>query len=153
MLDNVRGTIEAIPADERWGSLCLFGEWFGGRPYENQHTFTAVRVDDQAVVLNFDDGETLTVWNPAGVSVTEDGLRIAERLASDWNGSTTDEPRRRRTATRSIIGSIAMVGSASRTQPTGTSLTIGPIFRWTPSRSSRLSANRVVVTSGVIRAH
>ena len=86
MLDSVREAIAAIPADERWGSLCLFGEWFGGRPYENQHTLTAVRVDDGAVVLNFDEGETLTVWNPARVSVTEDGLRIARasRVRLEW---------------------------------------------------------------------
>jgi hypothetical protein len=35
MLDDAARAIEAVPASDRWGSLCFFGEWFGGRRYES----------------------------------------------------------------------------------------------------------------------
>ena len=86
MLEGVRNTIESIPLTDRWGTLCFFGEWFGGRPYDNQHTLTDVRADEDAVVLSFDEGDTLTVWDPVGVSVADDGLHIsqASRLRWEW---------------------------------------------------------------------
>jgi hypothetical protein len=84
MADDVRGAIVAIPAAERWGSLRFFGEWFGGRPYDSQHTLTDVLGDNSALVLSFDGGETLTIWKPTGVSVADDGLRIARAARVRW---------------------------------------------------------------------
>ncbi|MGH3023247.1 MAG: hypothetical protein ACRDNI_06285, partial [Gaiellaceae bacterium] len=51
---------------------------------DNQHTLSGVSGDDKAIVLSFDAGETLTTWNPAGVSVAEDGLRIARASRVRW---------------------------------------------------------------------
>jgi len=83
MLDEVARTIETMPEAERWGSLCFFGEWFG-RPYDNQHAITSVRIENDSVVLSFDEGEKLAVWGPAGVSVAADGLRIAQARRVRW---------------------------------------------------------------------
>jgi hypothetical protein len=84
MLDEVRHAIDSMPEAERWGSLCFFGEWFGGRPYENQHALTSVQLEDNSVVLGFDGGETLSVWEPSGVAVTVHGLRIARATRVKW---------------------------------------------------------------------
>jgi hypothetical protein len=80
MADDVREAIEAMPDAERWGSLCFFGEWFGGRPYDGQHTLTRVSGDENEL----DEGETLAIWNPAGASVAKDGLRIARASRVRW---------------------------------------------------------------------
>ena len=84
MHGEVQRALEAMPASERWGSLCFYGEWFGGRPYENQHTLTDVDGDESSTAMSFDEGETLTVWDPAGVSVADDGLRIARASRVRW---------------------------------------------------------------------
>ena len=73
-----------MPASERWGALCFFGEWFGGRPYDNQHTLTDLSGDEDYVLLTFDEGETLGVSDPQGVSVVDDGLRIARASRVRW---------------------------------------------------------------------
>jgi hypothetical protein len=86
MPNEVATAIEAMPASQRWGSLCFYGEWFGGRPYDNQHTLTGVEGDEALVILSFDEGETLAVENPRRVTVSEDGLRIgrASRVRWEW---------------------------------------------------------------------
>jgi hypothetical protein len=83
MASDVRTAVDTIPASERWGSLCFYGEWFG-RPYDNQHRLTDVRGDEGSVVLSFDQGETLAVENPIAVSVSDDGLRIAHASRVRW---------------------------------------------------------------------
>lgn len=93
MSSGVVRAVEAIPESDRWGGLCLFGEWFGGRPMENHHTLSAVRSDANAVVLTFDGGETLTVWDPAEVSVSPEGLRIARASRVRWEWFYYGRPR------------------------------------------------------------
>lgn len=53
---------------------------------ENHHTLDNVRADANVVVLTFDQGETLTVWDPAEVSISPEGLRIAlaSRVRWEW---------------------------------------------------------------------
>jgi len=93
MSGGARSAIEAIPTPERWGALCFYGEWFGGRPHENQHTLTDVLGDDALLVLSFDQGETLRVENPTGISVTEEGLRIAQASQVRWEWFYYGRPR------------------------------------------------------------
>jgi hypothetical protein len=42
------------------GSLRVFGDWFG-RPMDNIHTAVTVRSQGDVLVIEFDEGETLTV--------------------------------------------------------------------------------------------
>ena len=53
------------------GSLRFFGDWFGGRPYENVHRLTRVEAQEDSLILRFDAGELLTVWQPQGLEVRE----------------------------------------------------------------------------------
>lgn len=78
------GAVEALLAANHCGSLRFYGEWFGGRPYENQHTLADAKCDENTLVLTFDDRETLTVRDPDGVTVTEDGVRVANASAVRW---------------------------------------------------------------------
>ena len=93
MADGVRAAIDAIPADKRWGALCFFGEWFGGRPYDGQHDLTNVEGGNQVVVLGFDRGETLTIWNPGGVSWADDGLHVARASRVRWEWFSYGRPK------------------------------------------------------------
>lgn len=71
-------------ANERYGSFRFYGEWFGGRAYENQHTLTSVHGDEHRLVLGFDEQETLTVDDPMGVLVVREELRIARASRVRW---------------------------------------------------------------------
>lgn len=68
------------------GSLCVFGDIFGGR-IDNIHTIVGVHaLDKDCLVLDFDGGESLRVWNPAGVkaSAAEFVIRDATRVRWEW---------------------------------------------------------------------
>jgi hypothetical protein len=62
----------------------FFGEWFGGRPYDGQHELINVEGDNKVVVLSFDQGETLTIWDPGRVSSADDGLHVASASRVRW---------------------------------------------------------------------
>lgn len=72
LLPNVRG-----------GSLCIFGEWFGGRP-DNWHEVTEAAAEGDALIVRFNERETLTVVRPRGVTVTEDEFRIERADVVRW---------------------------------------------------------------------
>lgn len=78
-------TIRVALADLPRDSLRFFGEWFGGRR-DNVHTVVGVASDDDVLRLEFDEGETLTVWNPKGITATQATLLIedATRLRWEW---------------------------------------------------------------------
>jgi hypothetical protein len=66
------------------GALRFFGEWFGGRPYENVHWLESASSADDSLVIRFDSG-ILRVWEPRGlelrVPVDYSRLRDAPRLS------------------------------------------------------------------------
>ena len=75
----------AIPNIKR-GSLAVFGDIFGGR-IDNIHWIVGVWVNaDGSVTILFNEGETLTVWDPAGFRVSRDEFRIdhASRVRWEW---------------------------------------------------------------------
>jgi hypothetical protein len=67
------------------GTLRFFGDWFG-RPWDNDHQVVHARSTVDTLVLRLDGDETLTVWNPAGLTATESALRIevAARVRFEW---------------------------------------------------------------------
>jgi hypothetical protein len=77
----IRSALSVLPRD----SLRFFGEWFGGRR-DNAHRLTGVTAVDDVLRLSFDNGETLTVWSPTGVTATPAAFRIqdAARLRWEW---------------------------------------------------------------------
>lgn len=85
--DDVAATLAAALArgEDVGGSLCVFGDWFG-KPLDNWHRLVGVRVVEAALVLAFDEGEVLSVWEPRGLEVTPPGfvIRTATRVRWEW---------------------------------------------------------------------
>lgn len=83
---EIAGDLAArIPALKS-GSLSVFGDIFGGR-IDNIHVIVGARaVDRDCLVLDFDGGETLRIWNPDGVtaSAAEFNIRDATRVRWEW---------------------------------------------------------------------
>ena len=61
---------QLIPYVKR-GSLVVFGDIFGGR-IDNIHTVTAAGAlgDPERLIVEFDEGETLEVWDPGNATVS-----------------------------------------------------------------------------------
>ena len=78
---EICSAIPVLPRD----SLRFFGEWFGGRR-DNIHTITGATASNDALVVHFDEDETLTVWNPSGIVATATIFPIedAARLRWEW---------------------------------------------------------------------
>jgi len=75
----------AIPNIKR-GSLAVFGDIFGGR-IDNIHRIVGARANpDESLTILFDDDETLTVWDLAGLTVSAQEFRIqrASRVRWEW---------------------------------------------------------------------
>jgi hypothetical protein len=63
----------------------MYGEWFG-QPYDNFHTLVEVEAAGDELRLRFDEGETLSVWDPREVVLSSDVFRIggASRVRWEW---------------------------------------------------------------------
>ncbi len=83
---EIAGDLAArIPALKS-GSLSVFGGIFGGR-IDNIHVIVSAQaVDEDCLVLDFDGGETLRIWNPDRVTATaaEFKVRDATRVRWEW---------------------------------------------------------------------
>jgi hypothetical protein len=64
----------ALP-DLKRGTLRMFGDWFG-RPWDNLHTIVAAEAEENCLILHFDEGETLRVWEPGGDEADASLFRI-----------------------------------------------------------------------------
>jgi hypothetical protein len=71
----------------RRGSLVVFGDIFGGR-IDNIHTVIAARTlgDPERLLVEFDEGETLEVWDPgsAMISSGEFSISTAAKVRWEW---------------------------------------------------------------------
>lgn len=67
------------------GSLCIFGNWFG-RPLDNFHQITGFSCISGILTLTFDEGETLTVWEPRDIAIEQNSFRIqyAHHVRWEW---------------------------------------------------------------------
>jgi hypothetical protein len=81
----VRDSILGALPDLKGGTLRIWGDWFG-RPHDNYHRVTGATVDGESVTIGFDQGETLTVWRPAGCEIDAARFRIldADRVRWEW---------------------------------------------------------------------
>lgn len=73
--------------DVKRGSLAVFGDIFGGR-IDNIHSVRAARAvgAPERLVVEFDDDETLEVWDPADweISATAFRIRHASKVRWEW---------------------------------------------------------------------
>jgi hypothetical protein len=67
------------------GTLRICGEWFG-RPYDNIHTIIGANTRDDALVISFDQGETLVIEHPDQAVFDARTFRIgsATRVRWEW---------------------------------------------------------------------
>lgn len=69
------------------GTLRFWGEWFG-RPMDNYHIIVNVQYNPQenSLTLTFNEGETLTVWNPVNINSnpSEFYIRSASKIKWQW---------------------------------------------------------------------
>ena len=67
------------------GTLRIWGEWFG-RPFDNIHRIVAANADGDRLILEFNEGETLTIFEPDGVTCTENNffVHVATRVRWEW---------------------------------------------------------------------
>jgi hypothetical protein len=75
------------------GSLCFYGHWFG-RPYDNYHQleFTTFDSTTNILTLNFNEKETLTIFNPQDISEFEDKLTIGLADKINWKWFSYGKP-------------------------------------------------------------
>jgi hypothetical protein len=64
----------------------MFGDWFG-RPMDNVHRVIDASADGDRLILTFNEGETLTIWNPSGYSTSGKtvGIADADRVRWEWH--------------------------------------------------------------------
>lgn len=67
------------------GTLRFWGEWFG-RPMDNYHIIVDVQFNAQenTLILIFNEGETLTVWNPVNINSNSSELYIRRATKIRW---------------------------------------------------------------------
>jgi hypothetical protein len=79
--------ISRLIPDVKRGSLVVFGDIFGGR-IDNIHIVTSVHADSEPerLVIDFNEGETLEVWDPGDASISSREFRIstAARVRWEW---------------------------------------------------------------------
>ena len=77
------------------GSLCFYGEWFG-RPYDNCHFITSYTYEDYKLIIHFNEGEVLTIFDPKGIINREDCFIVESAFEVIWQwysygGEKTEE--------------------------------------------------------------
>jgi hypothetical protein len=67
------------------GTLRFWGVWFG-RPYDNFHRIAACEHNRETLRLRFNEDEQLTMWSPAGLTLSSSVFQIkeAERVLWEW---------------------------------------------------------------------
>jgi hypothetical protein len=77
--DRMQRAIPKVPS----GSLRFWGEWLG-RPYDSWHTLISCRSEQNVLRLCFDQGETLSVWAPDGLTIDRSTFRISDSYRVRW---------------------------------------------------------------------
>lgn len=74
----------ALEQNVRSGSLRTFGCWFG-RPMDNYHVSKNASFDGETLKIEFEDGETLEVWNPSDLVIDGITLKIQKAKKVKWS--------------------------------------------------------------------
>jgi hypothetical protein len=65
------------------GTLRFYGEWFG-RPYDNYHKILECSFDDGLLIIKFDAGEFIKIWNPKNIILKDNELIIKESTCVEF---------------------------------------------------------------------
>ena len=68
------------------GNIRVFGDWFGGRPFDNLYFIRAVEADGDSLRFVLDGPSILTIYSPRGLTIDRHGLRIedASSVRLEW---------------------------------------------------------------------
>jgi hypothetical protein len=84
---TIAAEILRLLSEVRSGSLAVFGDIFGGR-IDNIHVVVSARVagESRCLIIEFDQGESLEVWDPQDATMTAREFRIrrASRVRWEW---------------------------------------------------------------------
>ncbi len=65
------------------GTLRTWGAWFG-RPYDNCHAIVQAKAENGLLTIEFNEGETLQVWEPTTATIDLNTFRIADAQRVRW---------------------------------------------------------------------
>ena len=65
------------------GSLRFWGAWFG-RPYDAFHTIVKCEAEKGVLRVFFNEGETLSVWSPSGLTINSSTFRNSHADCVRW---------------------------------------------------------------------
>ncbi|WP_017754960.1 hypothetical protein [Calidifontibacillus oryziterrae] len=65
------------------GTLRFYGEWFG-RPYDNYHKILECSFNDGILIIKFDAGELIKIWNPNKIIFNHKELTIKESICVEF---------------------------------------------------------------------
>ena len=82
--DLAEEILRRVP-DVKRGSLVVFGDIFGGR-IDNIHIVTSAHADDEPerLVVEFNEGETLEIWDPGDALISSHEFRISTASKVRW---------------------------------------------------------------------
>ena len=85
--------LRLLPEVKR-GSLVVYEDIFGGR-IDNMHRVTSAHAigDSDRLVVEFDEGETLEVWDPEDASISSREFRIAAASRVHWEWFSYGDPK------------------------------------------------------------
>ena len=80
---NISRPSENVNILTKGGSLCFYGDWFG-RPCDNYHKILHTSYDGEILEIIFDQHQHLLVYQPEGITSTEQELEITKAQKVKW---------------------------------------------------------------------
>lgn len=123
------------------GSLVVYGDIFGGR-IDNIHVITAAEVSPdrpERLIIHFNEGETLTVWDPGHATISANEFRIADASRVRWEWYYYGRPRT--DTNRYFIEHVR----------TGDSVVVTTDVDWAPSQFKPIATRPAVELLGMPR--
>ena len=124
--------LESLPT----GSLVVFGDIFGGR-IDNIQTIVSAELSPNAgqLLVTFDLGETLEVWDPSQAVIGRDVFKIAKASRVRWNWlyyGEPDKPENNLYIEYNLVGAGVEVSSNARHREPSAASTQSPAVEIVP---------------------
>ena len=77
--------LNGLGANKPCGTFQFFGQWFG-RPYDNVHVIVRSEHHENYLIVHFEYGEKLYVWDPEDYNVSSNTftINIASKVRWEW---------------------------------------------------------------------
>lgn len=81
--ERAAAELSALIDEVKSGTLRMFGGWFG-RPWDNIHVARSVQTAGFDLIVTFNEGEELTISNPANWEFSRDLFRVRQASRVKW---------------------------------------------------------------------